>query len=118
MLLIEFTKSRINEEDSWSGPNNAWHNQGQDDQWYNGQDQWHGNEGAGMVEDIDIDPTGRTVNTEMSDIIQAKQLASRAISNPAARYEYFNFLKHLRSKYGPDYSTHIHQKVSTLIQQR
>jgi hypothetical protein len=29
-------------EDSWSGPDNAWHNQGQDDQWYDGNDQWHG----------------------------------------------------------------------------
>lgn len=51
---------------------------------------------------------------EMSHILQARQLAHQAITNPTSRHEYFNFLQHLRSKFGKEYSTNIHQNATKL----
>lgn len=55
-------------------------------------------------------------STNMSDLLTAKSLASHAINNPEARHEYFDFLKSMREKHGPEYSTMIHQYSSKLIQ--
>lgn len=51
-----------------------------------------------------------------SDILTAKQLADQALKDPSARHEYFNFLKSLRDKKGPEYSTAVHQYASKLMQ--
>ena len=55
-------------------------------------------------------------STNMSDIVTAKSLAGHAVNNPEARHEYFDFLKSLREKYGPEYSTMVHQYSSKLLQ--
>lgn len=51
-----------------------------------------------------------------SDIITAKQLADQAIRDPSQRHAYFDFLKGLREKKGPEYSTAVHQYASKLMQ--
>jgi hypothetical protein len=99
-------------EDSWSGANNAWHNQGQSDQWYDGVDQWHGQEGGGMVEDFAV--ANLIANEDISDVVTARGLIGRAVRDAAAKHEYFEFLKHLRSVYGSDYSTEVHQQAAKL----
>lgn len=53
-------------------------------------------------------------NYEMSHIIQARELAHKAALNPSERQEYFDFLQHLRSKHGKEYSTRIHQDATKL----
>ncbi len=55
-----------------------------------------------------------TESSELSDIIQAKQLVQQALRDPGQRQEYFDFLKHLRSKYGKEYSTRVHQDATKL----
>lgn len=99
-------------EDSWSGANNAWHNQGQSDQWYDGVDQWHGQEDGGMVEDFAV--ANLVTNEDMSDIITARKLIGQAVRDTAAKHEYFEFLKHLRAVHGSDYSTKVHQQAAKL----
>ena len=101
-------------EDSWSGPNNAWHNQGQDDQWYNGNDEWHGKNSGNMAEDFAVANMVQTNEADMSDIITAHGLIGRALQDPVARHEYFKFLKHLRNKHSADYSTHVHKEAAKL----
>ena len=54
-----------------------------------------------------------TESNEMSDIITAKEIANRVQRDPTARQEYFDYLAHLRSKHGKDYSTSVHQQATT-----
>ena len=54
---------------------------------------------------------------EMSHMIQARQLAHQAVTNPIKRHEYFDFMKHLRSKHGAEYSTKIHQNATKLSEE-
>lgn len=98
-------------EDAWSGPNNAWHDQGSADQWYDGNDQWHSPEGAGATEEL-------IETADLSDIITARDLIHTAMSNPANKHKYFEFLKHLRTKHGTEYSTLVHQNAAKMVKQR
>jgi hypothetical protein len=100
-------------EDSWSGPNNAWHNQGEDDEWYDGNDEWHGKNSGNMAEDFAV-ANMITNEADMSDIVTAHGLIGRVRQDPAAKHEYFKFLKHLRDRRGADYSTHVHQEAAKL----
>ena len=101
-------------EDSWSGPNNAWHN-GQEDQWSNGNDEWHGQASGNMAEDFNVANIVTNEDTELSDIITARELAGAAMRDPQnKKHMYFEFLKHLRTKHGHEYSTRVHQKAAKL----
>lgn len=55
-----------------------------------------------------------TENAELSHLIQAKQLVQQALRDSEQRHEYFDFLKYLRSKYGKEYSTRVHQDATKL----
>lgn len=55
-----------------------------------------------------------TEDSHMSDVISARDLIIQAIQNPKLKYEYFDFLNHLRKKHGADYSTSIHQQAAKL----
>ena len=108
-------------EDSWSGPDNAWHNQGEDDQWYNGDDEWHGQSSGNMMEeDFAVANIVATEGTsELSDIVTARELVGRAVQDPQnEKHKYFEFLKHLRTKHGPEYSTRVHQKAARLAKDK
>jgi hypothetical protein len=61
----------------------------------------------------DLNPVVNEDN-EMSDVITARSLVNRALDNPAARQEYFDYMTHLRNKHGKEYSIRIHQKATTL----
>ena len=107
-------------EDAWSGPNNAWHNQGSPGQWYDGKDQWHDSEqGAGMVEEFSVTNLVQTneMAEEMSDIVSARELIGQAMQDPNKRYQYLKFLKHLRERHGPRYSTRVHRRAAKLARQ-
>jgi hypothetical protein len=108
-------------EDSWSGPDNAWHN-GQEDQWYDGDDQWHGsNSGNMMEEDFAVTNLIATEeeHTSMSDIVTARELIGGATRDPQnEKHKYFEFLKHLRTKHGAEYSTRVHQKAAELARDK
>lgn len=109
------------EYDAWSGPDNAWHNQGQDDQWYNGDDQWHGQASGDMMEEDFA--VANLVTTEdhadMSDIVTARELIGSAVRDPLnEKHKYFEFLKHLRTKHGAEYSTRVHQKAAELARNK
>jgi hypothetical protein len=102
-------------EDSWSGPNNAWHNQGQDDQWYNGNDEWHGSQSGNMIEDFAVANMITNENSTMSDIITARELMGKAVQDPKnEKHMYFEFLKHIRNQHGSEYSTKVHQHAAKL----
>lgn len=104
-------------EDAWSGPNNAWHNQGSDDQWHGTDDMWHSTEqGSGMVEDFSVTNLVTTESTAtMSDIITARELMGKAVEDPKnEKHMYFEFLKHIRNKHGREYSTKVHQHAAKL----
>ena len=102
-------------EDSWSGPNNAWHNQGETDQWYDGNDQWHGQNSGDMTEDLADSNTVTNENATMSDIITARELMGKAVDDPRnEKHMYFEFLKHIRNKHGSKYSTKVHQHAAKL----
>lgn len=107
-------------EDSWSGPDNAWHNQGEDDQWYDGNDQWHGQASGNMMEeDFAVTNMVATEGTEFSDIIIARELIGSAVRDPLnEKHKYFEFLKHLRTKHGAEYSTQVHQKAAELARDK
>ena len=84
----------------------AWYSQSSEP-WYNGDDQWHGNNSGNMMEEDD--------HASISDIITARGLIGRAVSDPLnQKHKYFEFLKHLRTKHGPEYSTRVHQKAAEL----
>ena len=53
-------------------------------------------------------------DSKMADIINARQLAKKAMRDVTHRTEYFDYLKHLRNKHGSDYSTHVHQEATKL----
>jgi len=61
----------------------------------------------------DLNPVVNEDN-EMSDVITARGLVTRALDNPAARQEYFDYMTYLRNKHGKEYSTRIHQKATAL----
>jgi hypothetical protein len=61
----------------------------------------------------DLNPVVKE-DTEMSDVITARGLVNRALDNPTARQEYFDYMTHLRNKHGKEYSTRIHQKATSL----
>lgn len=106
-------------EDAWSGPNNAWHNQGEDDQWHGTNDMWHSKEqGSGMVEDFNVANIVTTESAMMSDIITARELIGHALDDHSKRHRYFDFLRYLEKKHDPEYSTKIHQKAAELAKQR
>jgi len=100
-------------EDSWSGPGNAWHDQGQSDQWYNGNDEWHGKNSGNMAEDF---AAANLVQTDesISDVITARQLIGHALQDHEKRHKYFDFLRYLEKKRDSEYSTHVHQQAAKL----
>jgi hypothetical protein len=100
-------------EDSWSGPNNAWHNQGQDDQWYNGNDEWHGKNSGNMAEDFAVANLVQT-DESISDVITARELIGQALQDHEKRHKYFDFLRYLEKKRDSEYSTHVHQQAAKL----
>jgi hypothetical protein len=105
---------------AWSGPNNAWHN-GLPDDWYDGNDQWHGNDSGNMMEEDFA--VANLITTEdhadMSDIITARELIGGAVRDPLnGKHKYFEFLKHLRTKHGAEYSTRVHQKAAELARNK
>ena len=102
-------------EDAWSGPNNSWHNQGQDDQWHGTDDMWH-SEGGSVAEDFNVANIVTNENTAtLSDIITARELMGKAVADPRnEKHMYFEFLKHLRNKHGSEYSTRVHQSAAKL----
>lgn len=57
-----------------------------------------------------------TINEDshLADVITARDLINRAVQNPDSKHEYFNFLKHLRTKHGNEYSTSVHQQAAKL----
>jgi hypothetical protein len=102
-------------EDAWSGPGNAWHEPGSSDQWYDGNDQWHGSQSGNMIEDFAVANVVTTEDSEYGDIITARELMGAAVSDPLnEKHKYFEFLKHIRTEHGADYSTRIHQKATKL----
>lgn len=108
-------------EDSWSGPDNAWHNQGSGDQWYDGNDEWHGQASGNMAEDFAVTNmvTTEDEHISMSDVVTARELIGGASRDPQnEKHKYFEFLKHLRTKRGADYSTRVHQKAAELARQK
>lgn len=120
MLITElFENTWSGPDNAWSGPNNAWHNQGSPGQWYDGKDQWHSEQGAGMVEDFSVTNLVQTneMAEEMSDIVSARELIGQAMQDPDKRYQYIKFLKHLRDRHGPKYSTRIHKRAAKLARQ-
>jgi hypothetical protein len=109
------TKKQEVAEDSWSGPNNAWHNEGQDDQWYDGKDQWHGEQGAGMVEDFAVTNLVSAENVDFEHITTAKKLLIDTINDPLnEKHKYFEFLKELNKAQGPEYSNNVHKHAAKL----
>ena len=103
------------EYDAWHGPGDQWYSQ-ESDPWYNGDDQWHGKASGNMMEeDFAVANIVTTEDTELSDIITARQLAGAAMRDPQnEKHKYFEFLKHIRTKHGSDYSTRVHQKAAKL----
>ena len=69
-----------------------------------------------LFEDFSTANLVQTNEADMADIVTAHGLIGRAAHNPTAKQEYFNFLKHLRTKHGSDYSTRVHQEAAKLAQ--
>lgn len=67
-----------------------------------------------VEEDMSVSNLIATEGNEMSDVVTAKGLAGQALRNQKARQEYFDYLAHLRSKHGKEYSTKIHQQATAL----
>ena len=104
------------EYDAWHGADDQWYSQSSDP-WYNGDDQWHGKASGNMMEeDFAVANIVATEGTsELSDIITARELAGRAMRDPQnEKHKYFEFLKHIRTKHGHEYSTRVHQKAAKL----
>lgn len=53
-------------------------------------------------------------DSHMSDVVTARELIGSALKNTQEKYKYFDFLKHLRDKYGQEYSTSVHQHAAKL----
>lgn len=109
------------EYDAWSGPDDQWYSQSSDP-WYNGDDQWHGtNSGDMMEEDFAVTNMVATEDehASLSDIVTARELIGRAVRDPLnQKHKYFEFLKHLRTKHGAEYSTRVHQKAAELAREK
>ena len=104
------------EYDAWHGADDQWYSQSSDP-WYNGDDQWHGKASGNMMEeDFAVANIVATEGTsELSDIITARELAGRAMRDAQnEKHKYFEFLKHIRTKHGHEYSTRVHQKAAKL----
>lgn len=54
-------------------------------------------------------------NSNMSDVLQARDLIIDAMRDSYKKDTYFDFLKFLRTKHGEQYSTEVHQQASKLI---
>ena len=107
------------EYDAWHGPDDQWYSQSSDP-WYDGNDQWHGkNSGDMMEEDFAVANIVATESSEFSDIITARELIGSALRDPLnEKHKYFEFLKHLRTKHGEDYSTRVHQRAAKLARDK
>lgn len=102
-------------DNAWSGPNNAWHN-GLPDDWSDGTDQWHSetNEDFAVANMVTTED-----HADMSDIVTARELIGNAVRDPQnQKHKYFEFLKHLRTKHGAEYSTRVHQKAAELARNK
>ena len=53
-------------------------------------------------------------SNEMADVITAREYANKAVKDPVARQNYFNYLAKLRAKHGKEYSTSVHKKATEL----
>lgn len=114
------------EYDAWHGPDDQWYSQSSDP-WYDGNDQWHGKDSGDMMENSDdLNFSDLVKNTafvgqhpvrspRVDDIITARQLIGAALSDPRnEKHKYFEFLKYLRTKFGAEYSTLVHQTAAKL----
>ena len=54
---------------------------------------------------------------EVSHLISAREIIGRAKGDEGNNQEYLDFLKHLRDKFGKDYSTKIHQSASKFTEE-
>ena len=107
------------EYDAWYGPDDPWHTKGSDDQWTNGNDEWHGQNSGNMSEDFAVANIVATESSEFSDIITARELIGSAVRDPKnEKHRYFEFLKHIRTKHGAEYSTRVHQKAAKLARNK
>ena len=57
------------------------------------------------------DFTNPITENEMSDILFARELIQNAVREKEKKPEYFEFLSHLRQKFGKKYSTDIHKQA-------
>lgn len=108
------------EYDAWHGTDDQWYSQSSDP-WYDGNDQWHGKDSGNMMEeDFAVANIVATEGTsEFSHIITARELIGEAIRDPQnEKHKYFEFLKHLTTKHGTDYSTRVHKKAAELARQK
>ena len=73
-----------------------------------------------MEEDFAVANIVATEGTsEYSHIITARELIGEAIRDPQnEKHKYFEFLKHLTTKHGTDYSTRVHKKAAELARQK
>lgn len=55
-----------------------------------------------------------TENEELSHILQARQLVKQAVRDSSLRQQYFDFMRHLRDRYGSEYSTRVHQDATKI----
>lgn len=53
-------------------------------------------------------------SNEMADVITAREYANKAVKDPVARQNYFDYLAKLRAKHGKEYSTSVHKKATEL----
>lgn len=53
-------------------------------------------------------------SNEMADVITAREYANKALKDPVARQNYFNYLASLRAKHGKEYSISVHKKATEL----
>jgi len=105
-------------EDSWTGPDNQWYGQGTD-AWTDGNDEWHGQSSGNMIEDLAVANMVTTESSELSDIITARELIGAATRDPLTqKHKYFEFLNHIRTKHGDEYSTRVHQKAAELAREK
>jgi hypothetical protein len=98
-------------EDHWSGGETNTYHTG-NGAWNDGTDNWHN---PPTTEDFATSNLIQNETADMSDILTARELISNAVEDPInSKHKYFEFLKHLRTKYGSDYSTKIHQHAAKL----
>ena len=54
---------------------------------------------------------------QMSDILFARELIQTAMREKQKKPQYFDFLTHLRKKFGKEYSTQVHHNAVELAEQ-